>query len=118
MQLDVEAAARIAYGGVRALAIEAGQAHVPLSWDKAPEWARNEMRTEIVEALDEPDAEARWRRLRRERQTSGWRYGPKLDGREKTDPRLAEEYDRLDDFWRQRDAVVGAAVAALLPWLR
>lgn len=110
---SVEAIARVCHEANRAYCVSLGDTSQP-SWDDAPDWQRQSAVTGVAGHLDGSITSARqshesWLR---EKEATGWTYGPTKDPILKQHPCFVA-YDLLPPSQQKKDALFKAVVDAL-----
>jgi hypothetical protein len=105
--------ARVMHEAVRAWQKENGQAEAP-PWSRAPQWMKDSSRDAVLWRINNPKAKAsaqhdQWMSSKKK---DGWKFGKVKDGVKKTHPMMVP-YDKLPEFERRKDALVGAVVDSL-----
>jgi len=109
----IEAIAKVCHEANRAYCATLGDSsQVP--WDGAPAWQRVSAVKGVEFNLANPDAppSASHDSWLREKEATGWKYGPVKDAEKKEHPCFVP-YEQLPEEQRKKDALFKAIVAAL-----
>lgn len=111
--LTIENIARVCHEANRAYCLTIGDDSQP-SWDEAPDWQRTSAVNGVLFIRENPAAEpsASHESWLREKEATGWKYGPVKDAVKKEHPCYVP-YDELPETQRRKDALFVNIVWAL-----
>lgn len=112
--LDVVSIAKICHEANRAYCQSIGDDSQPI-WEHAPEWQKQSAKNGVLFHIHNPDAlpshsHEEWLK---EKQESGWKYGPVKNPERKEHPCVVP-YDDLPEEQKRKDALFMAIISALI----
>ena len=107
----IEACARAAHEANRAYCIALGDTSQP-PWESAPEWQRQSARNGVIGALSGHTPRQSHESWLREKEATGWKYGPVKDPEKREHPCFVP-YDALPAAQQRKDGIFIAVVRAI-----
>jgi hypothetical protein len=108
----IEAAARVAHEANRAYCLALGDSSQP-SWEDAPDWQKASARNGVLGVIDGNTPEQSHEGWLREKEATGWKYGPVKDPERKEHP-CCVPYAELPAAQKAKDAIFVAVVRAIV----
>jgi hypothetical protein len=116
MSISIEAAARAAHEVNRAYCIAVGD-DSQLAWDDAPDWQKSSARNGVQGVMNGNGPEQSHESWLKEKQETGWKYGPVKDPEKKEHPCFLP-YNSLPAFQKLKDDLYVTTVRAMLKALQ
>lgn len=107
----IEACARAAHEANRAYCLAIGDTSQP-SWDDAPEWQRSSALKGVEGVIEGNGPRESHESWLREKEVTGWRYGPVKDPDKKEHPCFVP-YDELPVAQKEKDAIFVTVVRVI-----
>jgi hypothetical protein len=108
----IEACARAAHEANRAYCIAIGDTS-QLSWDEAPGWQKSSAVKGVVGVIDGNGPQESHESWLREKEATGWKYGPVKDPEKKEHPCFVP-YDELPTAQKMKDGIFVSVVRAMV----